>query len=163
EVVLDGKMLEMIRVAPEEMLDRGPPPGDVVAAALLDANGRTPLRLRYREDCETALVVGLPYDVAPGRTVTVELDYEMRLPAKQGRWGGWKGVTCLTHWLPVLAYRDGSGWRPVPFVPWYQPCFNEAGIYTARVRLPTGQQLASTAAAVRTSAAGPGWRDVELA
>ena len=64
------------------------------------------------------------------------LDFTMRLPQKQGRWGQWNGVTFLSNWLPVLAFYDDNGWQPTPFIPWHQPFFNEAGIYTARVTLP---------------------------
>src|SRR5207249_2677615 len=33
---------------------------------------------------------------------------------------------------------------PVPFIPWHQPFFNEAGVYAARVTLPADQKVACT-------------------
>src|SRR4029077_2126188 len=80
--------------------------------------------------------------VGPGEAVTVDLDYEMTLPNKQGRWGYWEGITFLNEWLPPLAYYDEAGWQPTPFIPWHQPFFNEAGVYTARITVPADQKVA---------------------
>ena len=55
------------------------------------------------------------------------------------------GVTTLSNWLPVLAVYDNCGWQPVPFIPWHQPWFNEAGIYGVRITLPCDQQIGCTA------------------
>src|SRR5262249_56849434 len=93
------------------------------------------------EDTKTALIVPLPRPVGRGETVTVELEFTMRLPQKQGRWGQWQGVTFLSNWLPVLAYYDDKGWQPTPFIPWHQPFFNEAGCSTARVTRPWRQNF----------------------
>ena len=46
-------------------------------------------------------------------------------------WGHWEGVTYLTNAFPLLAVCDDTGWRPMPFVPWHQPWFNEAGVFRA--------------------------------
>src|SRR5262249_15546106 len=42
-----------------------------------------------------------------------------------------------------LAVYDEDGWHALPFIPWHQPFYNEAGIYTARVTLPDAQKLAA--------------------
>ena len=69
----------------------------------------------------------------------------MTLPAKKGRWGQWAGVTTLAQWLPVVAVYDAGGWQPTPFIPWHQPFYNEAGMYTVKVTLPSDQKLAASA------------------
>ena len=71
-----------------------------------------------------------------GEAVTVEVEFVLRLPQVQGRWGQWRGVTSLSNWLPVLAFYDDRGWQPTPYIPWHQPFFNEAGLYTVRLTLP---------------------------
>ena len=81
-------------------------------------------------------------DAAQGQSVTLVLDLTLTLPQKMGRWGQWNGVTYLSNCLPVFAfYGDvvkhfetlpgGAQWQPTPFIPWHQPFFNEAGVYTA--------------------------------
>src|SRR5439155_1076570 len=85
----------------------------------------------YQPQNETALVIPLPRPVKQGESVTVEIDFIMHLPQKQGRWGQWQGVTFLSNWLPVLAYYDDQGWQPTLYIPWHQPFFTEAiPVYT---------------------------------
>jgi hypothetical protein len=110
----------------------------------------------------TALVVPLPRPVAQGETITLEVEFEFRLPQKQGRWGQWEGITFLATWLPVLAYYDETGWQPTPFIPWHQPFFNEAGIYTARITLPCDQKVACTAAVAAVRELGNGQKQVDF-
>ena len=99
------------------------------------------LKFNYREDSDTTLVVTLPRPVAHNESVTIEFEFVMQLPQKQGRWGQWKGVTFLSNWLPVTwRLRRRQGWQPTPFIPWHQPWFNEAGVYHARVDLPADRK-----------------------
>src|SRR5262245_9597719 len=98
----------------------------------------------FKTDNETALVIPLPRPVKQGERVTVEIEFIMHLPQKQGRWGQWQDVTFLSNWLPVLAYYDDKGWQPTPYIPWHQPFFNEAGSYHAVVTLPGDQKIACT-------------------
>jgi hypothetical protein len=116
----------------------------------------------YRADNATALEVPLPRSVPPGETVTIDLEFTMRLPQKQGRWGQWRGVTFLSNWHPVLAYFDEKGWQPTPFVPWHQPFFNEAGSYTAHITLPCDQTFGCTGSVLGVSDLGTGWKHVEI-
>jgi hypothetical protein len=116
----------------------------------------------FRPDNLTALVVRLPAPVAQGQTVSVALDFTMRLPQKQGRWGQWKGVTFLSNWQPVLAVYDSTGWQPTPFIPWHQPFFNEAGSFHALVTLPCNQKIACTGSIVSSRELGDGRREVEI-
>ena len=81
----------------------------------------------------------------PGETVAVELVCEVRLPNKQGRWGYYEGVTYLTNALPLVAVYDDAGWRPMPFVPWHQPWFNEAGVFRATITVPENEKVACSA------------------
>jgi len=106
---------------------------------------REELKHQWHKDLDTALIVALPEPVPAGGTVAVALSYTIELPQKQGRWGQWKGVTYLSNWHPVLAVHDAEkGWQPTPFVPWHQPWFNEAGVFSVQVRLPKDEQVACT-------------------
>src|SRR6185312_2320559 len=116
-----------LRVMPMDTLDDRGNAGDVRAAYLVGLpQTANSLPLNYQEKSDTALVVTLPRPVQKGERVCVELEYVLKLPPKQGRWGEWDGVTFLTNWLPVLAFYDDSGWQPTPYVVWHQPFFNEA-------------------------------------
>jgi hypothetical protein len=103
------------------------------------------LPFRYDDNNDTALIVPLPRQVLQGETLTLELEFVIKLPQTCGRWGHWRGITFLTNWLPVLAVYDKDGWHPTPYVCWHQPFFNEAGLFEARLTLPSDQHVACTA------------------
>ncbi|TMQ34567.1 MAG: hypothetical protein E6K70_06950 [Planctomycetota bacterium] len=153
-----AKMLEILRVDASDGLEDPnlPAPLQVKSVTL----GATPLHFSFREDNNTALVVKLPGAVKKGESITIEVEFDLRLPQKQGRWGQWQGITSLMQWLPVLAFYDEHGWQPTPFIPWHQPFFNEAGIYSVRLTLPADQQVACSAVIAATREVGNGLKVV---
>jgi hypothetical protein len=172
-----AKMLEILRLAPSEAMDLeghacqickvllmppcapSPPAGPAGPAAPAPVE----LKFGYRDDNPTALEVPLPRPLGPGESITLQLEFTMRLPQKEGRWGQWKGVTFLAQWLPVVAFHDDSGWQPTQFIPWHQPFFNEAGHYTGRITLPADQKLACTCSTASVKDLGNGLVEVDLA
>ncbi|HYH68280.1 MAG TPA: M1 family aminopeptidase, partial [Urbifossiella sp.] len=163
---LFANTLEMLRVTPSHGLDRKGHPGRISDAVLVAHSGRrlaAPVALRFEYDAanRTTLRFPLPDPVGPGETVTVELGIVLQLPNKQGRWGHWQGVTYLTNALPLLAFCDDTGWRPMPFIAWHQPWFNEAGVFTARITLPADETLVCPAV-VKAERVADGWKTVEF-
>lgn len=148
-----------------------PPPQQVLPAPGADFEPM-PLPFGYKEDMLTALVVQLPHEVGPGQSVTLELDLVLKLPQVKGRWGQWRGVTTLAQWLPVIAVygpvcTPGGGpidnkiaWQPVPFVPWHQPFFNEAGMFDAHIKLPSDHKLACTGPVAQEVCHEDGWKEI---
>ena len=139
--------------SPSQMPKELPPPAEPKMV---------PLKFHYQQDNATALTIPLPEAVGPGESVTLELTLRLKLPPKKGRWGQWDGITTLAQWLPVAAVHDDTGWQPTPFIPWHQPFFNEAGVYTVKVRLPSDQKLAASAAVKKETAWKEGWKEVEF-
>jgi hypothetical protein len=167
DVGLFAKLLELLRLAPSEVFfDFEGPALEVhrVSAAASGAplTGTIELPFRFQPDSDTALEITLPAALPQGQSVTLDLEFTLRLPQKQGRWGQWRGVTTLAQWLPVVAVYDAQGWQPTPFIPWHLPFFNEAGIYTAHITLPADQKLGSTGRVVAERTLGDGWREVEV-
>ncbi|WP_020473835.1 M1 family metallopeptidase [Zavarzinella formosa] len=153
-----AKMLEIMRVPAREGIYDDP--------ALImrkveqlhkqgDVWTRKEVHYRFKSDMDTAMVVPLPRPLPPGESVVLALTYSMDLPQRQGRWGQWEGVTFLSNWHPVVAYLDPEkGWQPTPFVPWHQPFYNEAGVFTVRAKLPKEQKIACTGPIVSTKEIG---------
>ncbi len=136
-----------------KVVDNDTPPEKISSA---------PIEHFFSPDNATALTVPLSEVCAPSESVTVELNFQLKLPPKKGRWGQWQGITTLAQWLPVVAVHDQKGWQPTPFIPWHQPFFNEAGHYTVKVRLPSDQKLAASSAVRRESALEDGWKEIEF-
>jgi hypothetical protein len=176
DTALLAKTVEILRMAPREALSFDGPALEVQKASVVrsplsvashksatDYGLRTTdLTFHYQDDNPTALVVPLPFAVMPGESVTVDLNFTLRLPRKKGRWGQWNGITMLAQWLPVVAYYGQEGWESPPFIPWHQPFFNEAGLYSARITLPADQKLASTGVVAEERDLGNGWREVAI-
>ena len=66
----------------------------------------------------------------------VQLEFTVSIPPVMGLLGQYRCVTNLLNWYPVLAVHQCDAWQPVPYVPWHQPFFNEAGNYNVTLRLP---------------------------
>jgi len=158
DVGLLAKTLEILRMNADEGVYRAPLPFDLHRTAA----GGQEVTAHYAGDTDTDLVVPLPAPLPAGQAVTVEMDYTMHLPQKQGRWGQWEGVTFLSNWLPVVAVHDDQSWHPTPFVPWHQPFFNEAGLYTVRVTLPADQKVACSGTITGRRELAGGLQQVEI-
>lgn len=164
--LLLAKTLEMLRLPPSELFDKRGGHGVVSDVRVVFVDPARPqaaesLSHSFAETNSTALTIPLPKAVQPGESVTIELMVTIHLPNKQGRWGYWNGVTFLTNALPVLAFCDDTGWRPMPFVPWHQPWFNEAGVYRATIVLPTAERLACPAVVRSEKDLGDGRKQID--
>ncbi|MCI0641379.1 MAG: hypothetical protein L0Y70_20050 [Gemmataceae bacterium] len=171
-----AKMLEILRMSPSEAFDFNGPPLDVQQIALASGERkppddiapagaknqgahapRSPLAFAHPTDNPTSMIVALPEELKPGESVTMKMSFSLRIPPKKGRWGQWDGVTTLAQWLPVMAVHDDAGWHPVPFIPWHQPFFNEAGHYSVRIAAPADQKIASSGMIQESRDLGDGW------
>ncbi len=130
------KTLEMFRLRPSDAMSLDGPAGKIVSVTVPGAEQATPLSFQIAEDIPTAIEIDLPAEVPPGGRVAVQLEVTIRLPNKQGRWGHWDGIHSLVNAIPSVAFYDDAGWHPVPFVPWHQPFWNEAGVYSGTLHMP---------------------------
>ena len=155
-----AKTIELLRAKPSENIDFVGRRLEVTR--ITTGDGAMALPFQWRDDMDTTMVVPLPKPVAKGESVTIEIAFTMSLPEKEGRWGYVQGVTALTNWYPILAYYDNAGWQPTPFIAWHQPFFNEAGVYSASIRLPAGQKVACTGTKTRQVDNADGTQTVEF-
>lgn len=147
-----AKTLETLRLSPEEAMDDAGRRLDIGGVRV----GGKPAAFAFDPHVDTIMVVTLPRALAPGESVTAEVDFRVDLPAKWGRWGHLKGITFLANWYPILAHHDQKGWERTPFVPWHQPWHQEAGRYLVQADLPDGQVVASTGKITKTEPGEPG-------
>ncbi len=153
-----GKTMEVLRLSPDEAMDRQ---GRRLSVQRASLDGKD-LTVRFDEAVDTIMTLDLPSPVKPGASVEVEIDFRVELPDKWGRWGQHDGITYLANWYPVLAYHDQKGWEKTPFVPWHQPWHQEAGQYRVTVDLPSDQMVASTGSIVSTQQVDEGWKRLKI-
>lgn len=157
-----AKTLELLRLNPSEGIDRAGRHGSLDKIYLNRPNESKLLAYHFRHDNPSAIVVELPIALQPGESISITLEGQVRLPNKQGRWGHWQGVHFLTNSLPVVAYHDDLGWHAMPFIPWHQPFWNEAGRYTATIRLPADQKLACSTVTKSVRDLPNGWKEITM-
>ncbi len=94
----------------------------------------------------TLFSVDLPEPVPAGGEVTVEIEWESRLPRVRRRTGTKGDFIFLSHWFPKLAvYEGGRGWRAHPFY-MNTEFYADYGTYDVTLDLPeeyTGKIAAS--------------------
>lgn len=165
DYLLLAKTLELLRLNPRDGIDRNGRHGVIDQVRYQGKNQQQHadgaiLSYSFQHDNPSGIIVELPEEVGPGESVTIEIECTITLPNKQGRWGHWEGVTYLANALPVLAYYDDTGWHSMPFIPWHQPFWNEAGIYTATITLPADEVLACAARIQSEKTTPSGWREI---
>ena len=158
DMFLGAKTVELLRMSPSETLDLDGPCLNIDHVLL----GGVDLPFHYLPEDPTALRVELPLQIAEGDSVAVELCFSFRLPHKQGRWGQWRGISYLSNWLPMLSVYDELGWHPVPYIPWHQPFFNEAGLFSAKLCISQEQKVACSLPIAAERPVPGGMKEVEF-
>jgi hypothetical protein len=101
----------------------------------------------------TVMAVPLPRAVAPGGSVTVEMDWQARpstLPRRQGRRGRHYD---FAQWYPRIAVYDRGGWRVQPLLPQGE-FYGEFGSYDVTIDVAADQVIGATGVPAEGD---PGW------
>jgi hypothetical protein len=114
-----------------------PEPGAVVSNVTGGTAG--PLAVRC-----TALPVTLDAPLAPGGTTTVAFDLEIRLPARNDRFGWSGGTGRLGNALPILAVSDDEGWHLDPYAAFGESFYSLASDWDVTLEVPSGLRTPAT-------------------
>ena len=90
---------------------------------------------------KTILRVNLDKALPPGKSVELDIDFNLFIPHSYGRFGwhspsGKNHIISLGRWYPILSVLDEEGWHNYPFYPYHQPFFSEAAYYKLKFTLP---------------------------
>jgi aminopeptidase N len=96
-------------------------------------------------DRRSRLLVRLPSALEPGRSVSIEIDYDLTLPVtEQGEYGGFGyagGVVSMAYCYPIIP--AFQGWNhPIPAA-YGDFIFNEVSFYLVQLSAPAGFVLAA--------------------
>ena len=152
DYLLLAKTLEMLRLQPSLGIDRGGRHGVIKEAQLARARRAS----RPTRCCRSSSTTTTPprsrsrcrSRSSPASRSRSNSSASSTCRTSRAGWGHWEGVTYLTNALPLLAFCDDTGWQPMPFVPWHQPWFNEAGVFTATITLPDERECSPAPAAI---------------
>jgi hypothetical protein len=104
----------------------------------------------------TVLVVPLPFEVAPGETVELEMAWRSRIPRTFARTGFRGNYFFLAHWFPKLGVFEGeAGWNCHQFHAQTE-FFSDYGVYDVSMTVPDGFVLGATGREVERRDNGDG-------
>jgi len=103
----------------------------------------TPLPYIIEGEDRTILNIALSQPLLPGQTITVDMEFSVRVPHSYGRFGWHENIILLTRWYPVLSVLDNAGWHNHPFYIYHQPFFSDAAYYKLSLTVPQDQQVVS--------------------
>ena len=93
---------------------------------------------------KTILKVTLPKPLAPNESVTLDLDFAVKVPRAYGRFGWNRDVWAISRWYPILSVYNEEGWQNFPFYPFHRPFFSDASFYQVILKIPANQTLIHT-------------------
>jgi hypothetical protein len=94
-------------------------------------------------DDRTLLEIALPAPVAPGETITLELEWQARVPRTFARTGAIGTFFFLAQWFPKVGVFADEGWQARQFHAGTE-FFADYGVYDVRLRVPTGWVVGAT-------------------
>jgi hypothetical protein len=129
-------------------------PGWIEINQIALADG-TPLTLEPVDDDETLVRAALPDPIAPGQSVTVELDFTAQLPKVFARtgWAENGEFVMAGQWFPKFGVWEEGEWDAYPFHA-NSEFYADFGTYDVRVTLPTGWVVGATGTSIGPPQAG---------
>lgn len=85
----------------------------------------------------------LPEPLLPGRSVTLETPFRVRIPRTFSRMGRSESSYQITQWYPKPAVYDAQGWHPLPYLDQGE-FYSEWGQYEVEISVPENFLVAAT-------------------
>lgn len=93
------------------------------------------------ESQKCRLVVPLPKNLPPKRTVYLAISFTTTVPEGETRIGRSGSSSTLAGWYPILAPRGSDGWQGVADAGYGEPYFSDASYYRVHLELPSEYQV----------------------
>lgn len=134
------------------------------------ANGQN-ASFAFDDDAKTVLRISLAQSWQPGEWLDVTLDYAVKIPFCNYRFGYSSGVYTLGNTFPVLSVWENGAWRTEEYYPLGDPFYSNCANYNVTVTVPKGYLCAGSAYAEKSEKDGqwvfsfdaPAMRDFALA
>lgn len=114
----------------------------------------TELEFAVEGEDKTILKIALAKSLEPGESITVDMDYAVKVPHAYGRFGWNAKVFALSRWYPILCVYGENGWSNYPFYPFHRPFYSEAAEYKVRLTVPSDQVVIHTGDVIKDEAVG---------
>lgn len=105
---------------------------------------------------DTVMKVTLPHELYPGRKIDIRINFVVKLPPSDGRFGYGRYTVRLANWYPIVSVYDSDGWNLDPYYAIGDPFYSDVSDYTVRFVAPAGYTIASTGTARYEQSQGSG-------
>lgn len=110
----------------------------------------------YTDMHRRGLRVILDQPLAPMQNTVIEIDYTVKLPRCNGRFGYGERTVKAANWYPVVAVFDDSGWNLDPYYSIGDPFYSDNSNYLVTVTLPEDYTVATTGGVTKVQRDGHG-------
>ncbi len=104
----------------------------------------TPVSFTLKGESSDILHLPLPKVIKPGKTITIDMEYLVKLPNCLGRFGYGDTTYNVTNWYPILSVYDETGWNNDPYYEIGDPFYSDAANYKVTIHGPEDLVIAST-------------------
>ena len=101
----------------------------------------------------------MPQSLKPGRKISLELSFSVKLPNSLGRFGYGQKTYNVCNWYPILAVYDDDGWNLNPYYAIGDPFYSEIALYDVVIEVPKDLVIASTGTQVEIKEKDGGTRE----
>ena len=95
-------------------------------------------------DEKTILKIPLTKPLKKGETIRLDLEFELQLPERFGRFAWSETAASFANWYPIMAVYDEDGWNLDPYYEIGDPFYSETADYTVTIDMPEGFEAAFT-------------------
>ncbi len=95
----------------------------------------------------TNMKVLLPRELMPGKTTDIAINFMVKLPPCDGRFGYGKNTIRLANWYPIVSVYEKGGWDEDPYYATGDPFYSGIANYTVRMAVPSEYTVVSTGTA----------------
>jgi hypothetical protein len=98
-------------------------------------NGQ-PIQYEFTNKDETILKISLEEQLKPAQKLFIEMDYIVKLPPAQERFGYGEDTFNFGNWYPIVAVYDEKGWNLDPYYAIGDPFYSDVSNYNVTIETP---------------------------
>lgn len=92
----------------------------------------------------TILKIPLDKPIKPKQKILIYMEYEVKMPPAQDRFGYGDNTYNFGNWYPVAAVYDHEGWNLDPYYSIGDPFYSDTSIYDVKITVPKDIEIASS-------------------
>lgn len=114
---------------------------------------------KYRDDSRQVMRVKLPTPLGPGDHATIDINFTVKFPRCNARFGYGEKTIKAANWYPIAAVFDERGWNLDPYHAIGDPFYSDCADYLVNLVVPVDYEVASTGQVIKKKKLDGGRRE----